>query len=429
MSLTTPLESMRESYRCLLRTEPLFCKGCATVLPHRVLSRTPITGREVLAPRTAVLCECTHCRGVQMLAAQEFASWAPICPDSFCKVLGRGHLLAGDWVYVPGRPRPGRVKAVFRAQGQERIVITYEDGTEERVARTLHSAEVIPTGDSKLVGYRLLPFQVAQTRIGDSIYHVHRESFGTAVGFQFGRESKLVIQLESGVLLFIALPPELQIADNVGLTAFVREQLHTSCPNLPSSLEINAAQGMAYLMGSVPDLATLHLVINQCHTMPGLRAVVDAVLVEPREPQTDAALENRVHELLASKSIPLIRGVVHCENGYLTIRGYYRKPGIPSELRGLLEREPLRGLDLDLSYRPTEDPADKIRSQAVNQALRKHTRLQGARIRANALDGVVFLEGVVSSTLQKNQATLAAMIAGRNLKVENHLRVVRPVPN
>lgn len=427
MSKFWVLEKMRDTFLHLVRTESLYCKDCASVGAHRVLSRNAYPAREGIPAHIPLLCECGQCGSLQMLCSQEFAAFSPSLPDdTLCKVLGRGQLLAGDWVYVPGRPRPGRVKAVFRVQGQETVVISYADGAEERVSRTLGANDSAENPAEKLQGYRLLPFQVAQTRLGDAVFHVQRESFGRAVGLLFGRESKLVVQLESQVLLFTTLPESAQIPDNASLTRLVREQCVVQfAGSLPATLQINAAQGMVYLQGASPDLATLRVVRSFCAALPFVRAVVDNVSVEPSQTLSDDQLEIHVHALLVTKGIPLIRSCLQCQRGHLTLSGVYRHESIPEELQNLLETEPLRGLTLDLSFRPSEDPADKNRSQAVNLALRKFSRLQGARIRATSLDGVVFLEGIVQSSLQKNQATLAAMIAGRNLRVENHLRVVR----
>lgn len=419
---------MREHFCHQLRSEPLFCKVCASVHEHRILAQVVYAAREPVAPRTPLLCECSHCQGQHILCSQEFAAFATpsASPELSCKVLGRGQLLAGDWVYVPGRPRPGRVKAVFHAQGQETTVIAYGDGTEERVSRTIKASESSENPSDKFLTYKLLPLQVAQTRIGDLVYHVQRECFGRAVGLQFGRESKLVLQLESGTLLLITLPDASQIPDNATLARMVRAQYVERLGTLPATVRVDAVQGLVYLLGDVPDLATRRVLHALGESLPQVRAVVDCIAVNPPLQLSDEELEVRIHGLLVSQGIPLIRSAVRVSQGHLVLSGYYRHESVPAEICALLEKEPLRGLNLELNYRPSEDAADKKRSQAVNQALHKYSRLQGTRIRATALDGVVFLEGIVSSTLQKKQAMFAAMIGGRNFRVENHLRVVRP---
>ena len=418
---------LRESYTHQVRVQALYCKACGSVSEHGLFARKPCGAREILAPKTPLLCVCNACGALQVFASQEFSSWALRPADEVvCKVLGRGQLLAGDWIYVPGRPRPGRVKALFRTPAQENVVIAYADGAEERVSRTLQGASL--PGD-KWAGYRLLPFEVGRTALGDAVYHVQREAFGVAVGMLFARESKLVVQLEDGSLLLIALPPQAQIADNATMAAKVLERCGERFGTLPSSVSLHAAQGLVYMLGSLPDLASARALREFCQGMDGARAVVDEIRIEPSETLSDLELEQRVHELLVSRGIPLVRSRLHCKDGCLRLEGVYRHESLPAELHTLLETQPLRGLELDLTCRPQEDPADKSRSFAVNEALRKHARLRGERIRATSLDGVVLLEGIVSSSLQKSQATLAAMIAGRHLRVENHIRVVRPAMN
>ena len=419
---------MRKLFQHLVCTEAMFCRQCSTVVSHSVLAQEPLSLREPLPAKVPLLCVCNQCAESQILASHEFAAFVP--PETagwFCKIPGRGRILAGDWVYVPGRPRPGKVKAIFKTQDLENMVITYADGSEEKMSRSL-KGESPPTHESDC-RFRLFPLQAWDARIGDLIFHVQRECFGKVVGFQLGRLSKVILQLENDVLLFLQLPEFRQLPDNHSLTASLQEHIQQTVKNIPESVTINAAQGVAYLQGSVPLLGVRRRLQAACATVPGLRAVVNAISVVPVRPVADQEMEIRVCELLLTHGIPLIRSQIQCKNGWLSLSGYYRQASIPDEVQTLLEKEPLSGLQLELYHRPTEDPADKNRCQAVNMALCRHARLRGARIRATTLDGVVYLEGIVSSNLQKNQALLAALIAGRNLRVENHLRVVRPRPS
>jgi osmotically-inducible protein OsmY len=80
---------------------------------------------------------------------------------------------------------------------------------------------------------------------------------------------------------------------------------------------------------------------------------------------------------------------------------------------------------LDLRLRPHDEPGEREKAQTVAQALRSNATLKEARIRVFSQNGILFLEGFVRSSLQRNAAALAAMWAGRNFKIENKLRIIR----
>jgi hypothetical protein len=353
--------------------------------------------------------------------ADEFHSFSPPAPEGHVfKILGRSRLQVKDYVYVPGQPVTGIVKSRFRSAGQEFFIITQSTGQEIRIQSSQASNEEAQEA------FRLLPFAVGETRIGDSIYHTIREKFGKAVGLVFSRESKLVVQLEDETILLLALPASRQIPENRELSNRAHLLLTQTHPEALAGIHLEAGQGILYARGTCASLIDAIALRKTLQSIPSSRGTVDIVSVQPLHPVADDTIIEALQDIAFCSEYPIFGIDVQCKEGMATVNGYCRQATVPAELQERIEAIPgLRGLQLQLLHRPQDAPGDREKALAVGQALRRNATIKDSTIRIYSWNGVIHLEGVVRSTLQRNAAALAAMWAGRNFKIVNHLRISR----
>lgn len=89
----------------------------------------------------------------------------------------------------------------------------------------------------------------------------------------------------------------------------------------------------------------------------------------------------------------------------------------------------ITNIHLKLSKKESSNFGDREKTRMVVQALKKSAALSSARINVHTIEGIIYLEGEVNNSLQKNTATFSAMWAGKNLSVINNLRIVKPGQN
>jgi|GEM_PF-2931923 len=399
---------------------PLFCRSCQGVFPHTIKSRIVLRPGAPAEPKEPLLVICHRCNLPQIFVADEFSAFSPVpATGMLFKIPGRSRLVVKDYVYIPGQPVTGVVKSRFRTGDQEIFTVVQSTGEELRI----QSPRQIPN-DAPPEGFRLLPYAVGDARIGDEIYHTGRDKFGKAIGLIFGRESKLVVQLDDDTLLLLALPPAKQIPDNRELTQVAHELLLTLSPKAVNGIHLEAGLGILYARGTCSTLPYATALRKTLQQVPNSRGAVDIIAIDPTNHVPDELLIQGLYDILLRNEHPIFGIEVICEQGLATVTGYCRNVSSELELSMELEALPgLRGLHLLLQLRPQDAPGDRERALTVGQALRHNATLRDTIIRIYSFDGVIHLEGIVHSTLQRNAAALAAMWAGRNFKIANHLRV------
>jgi osmotically-inducible protein OsmY len=401
---------------------PLFCKGCQGVFLHSLKARAPLYPGVPAHPKEPILVSCHKCRQAWIYVAGEFREYSPLPQDhEVCKIVGRSRLQVKDTVYIPGSPCKGVIKSRFRVANQEAFLVIQESGEEVRLTSPANQG---PAGEGSLELYRLLPSEVGAVRIGDPVYHVGRERFGIACGFLFGKESKLVVQFEDNSLLLTTLPDERQIPENAQLTQIALGTIQKACPEAMHGIHIEAGQGILYARGETHQLATIHRLRSALLGLEEARGFVELIEVKPTVLVADDLLQDQIFDHLLHPELAIFGIHVQCRNGFAHVQGYCRHEEARQAIYSLLETlQGLRGLQVDLKYRPHDEASDREKVLTVAQALRRNATLKEARIRIFSMKGSIILEGCVGSSLQKNSAALAAMWAGRNFKVDNSLRI------
>jgi hypothetical protein len=318
------------------------------------------------------------------------------------------------------------VKSRFRTGNQETFVIVLDSGEEYRYTCQCQQEYA----DGALDVYQLLPFSVNSIRIGDPVFHPGRNSYGRAVGLLFGKESKLVVLLHDETLLLTALPESRQIPENKQLTAKALEILEVDHQEMIERIHLEAGQGILYARGTCPSLPMARKFKETLDSVPHSRGTVVLLSVEPSVRVSDAILEEQLFDLLLSPSFPVFQVKIHCDQGIAVIELFSRQENISSLLYSRIEAIPgIRGLQLNIRHRPQEEMGERDKAQVVAHALRRNATLRDSRIRIYLDQGIIHLEGAVTSSLQRNAAGLAARWAGRNFRVENLIRIVKTEPS
>lgn len=413
---------MRDRFSQKLREgHSLYCSTCRRVEQHDLFIPQSISSTQQFNPEQPILCNCQRCTNGQVYFAREFRKFGPEpSVDSLCKVFGRNRLLVRDWVYAPGWARPGQVKSRFRTQNTETFVITWQDGQESELRQPCQDSENLSAE-----GFRLLPYQASICSLGDTIYHVNRESTGVVQGFQFSKDSRIVVQMEDKTMLLMTVP-EVSIYDNYTLAQKAQEVLSRELGSEALNIKIKTGQGIIYLTGYLSALPHRNLVQSALAKISQCRGFVDMLAVQPTILVADEDLEQQAHDALLDCKIPVFGLQITCEFGCLTVNGYVRHPDATKDIYQRLQHlQGLHNLVLHLRLRPTENSAERQRKLKVTKALQSSSSLSNVRIRVASVDDTIYLEGSVLSSLQKNTATITAMWGCRGLRVENNLKIIR----
>jgi osmotically-inducible protein OsmY len=414
---------VQNTFSSLLREEGLFCKDCSSVSTHRLYSRTPLDLSQPVEGSTRLLAVCRRCGTQHILFAMDLRCLVPEKEHEFgCKILGRSRVVVNDWVLVPELGRPALVVKRFRVWNDEKFVLQAEDGTTLEVKAQPSQDD----GDASNRTYKLLPYQIGSTLVGDWVYHLGRASAGKAVGMIHGVTERLIIQLEDSSYLLLTLPHAAgRVRDNRTLDEAIRSALVSLEGFDTRDLDVQVSHGIVYLKGGVRDLMDRESLIKFVESLEGVLAVMPQLEVKPRILISDAVLQEKIQLLLAHEAQGGLIGVrISVQEGVADLSGFVENDSHHQRLHDLLATlEGLKDFRLHLRQRTAIHYTDQLRSQEVLTALRRNSALDTDRIAVHSIDGIIYLEGTVSSTVQRSTAYFTAMWSGRNLNVVNNLQV------
>ena len=368
-----------------------------------------------------LLCSCDACGTIFVAFSNEFVFCnREFVNTDYAKIYGYNRIVAGNWIYFKGSPKPGVVKSVFQSPDKQIIVVNYDGGPDQRIERPKIDIEYEESPE----GYRLLPIQSAQTLLGDCIYHAIRDQFGIAVGLvNDGEKDKLVVLLKDKTLVFITLPPLSQNLPNDKLCSIVQNKLAQVFPEHCTRVSVEAGQGIVYLNGLVKNLSIQRAIVKCVNAIPKVRGCVDFTRVETSSFTTDAVIEKTVYEQIESSVTRLFDYKVNVSDGKVQIEASCYENERPKDLENRVAEIP--GVrDLICLVSEIYEPINVELCKKVESEISASTFLRGANIRVSCNNRRFLLEGSVQSILQKELAFATVLKNVKTTSIENRLRIV-----
>ena len=412
---------MRSQFPHRLYTQRLFCRRCQKVTEHGIFAREAYSTFGGMDPHIPLLCSCDACGTIFVAFSNEFVFCnREFVNTDYAKIYGYNRIVAGNWIYFKGSPKPGVVKSVFQSPDKQIIVVNYDGGPDQRIERPKIDIEYEESPE----GYRLLPIQSAQTLLGDCIYHAIRDQFGIAVGLvNDGEKDKLVVLLKDKTLVFITLPPLSQNLPNDKLCSIVQNKLAQVFPEHCTRVSVEAGQGIVYLNGLVKNLSIQRAIVKCVNAIPKVRGCVDFTRVETSSFTTDAVIEKTVYEQIESSVTRLFDYKVNVSDGKVQIEASCYENERPKDLENRLAEIP--GVrDLICLVSEIYEPINVELCKKVESEISASTFLRGANIRVSCNNRRFLLEGSVQSILQKELAFATVLKNVKTTSIENRLRIV-----
>lgn len=388
---------------------------------HGIFAREAYSTFGGMDPHIPLLCSCDACGTIFVAFSNEFVFCnREFVNTDYAKIYGYNRIVAGNWIYFKGSPKPGVVKSVFQSPDKQIIVVNYDGGPDQRIERPKIDIEYEESPE----GYRLLPIQSAQTLLGDCIYHAIRDQFGIAVGLvNDGEKDKLVVLLKDKTLVFITLPPLSQNLPNDKLCSIVQNKLAQVFPEHCTRVSVEAGQGIVYLNGLVKNLSIQRAIVKCVNAIPKVRGCVDFTRVETSSFTTDAVIEKTVYEQIESSVTRLFDYRVNVSDGKVQIEASCYENERPKDLENRVAEIP--GVrDLICLVSEIYEPINVELCKKVESEISASTFLRGANIRVSCNNRRFLLEGSVQSILQKELAFATVLKNVKTTSIENRLRIV-----
>ena len=412
---------MRSQFPHRLYSQRLFCRRCQKVTEHGIFAREAYSTFGGMDPHIPLLCSCDACGTIFVAFSNEFVFCnREFVNTDYAKIYGYNRIVAGNWIYLKGSPKPGVVKSIFQSPDKQIIVVNYDGGPDQRIERPKIDIEYEESPE----GYRLLPIQSAQTLLGDCIYHAIRDQFGIAVGLvNDGEKDKLVVLLKDKTLVFITLPPLSQNLPNDKLCSIVQNKLAQVFPEHCTRVSVEAGQGIVYLNGLVKNLSIQRAIVKCVNAIPKVRGCVDFTRVETSSFTTDAVIEKTVYEQIESSVTRLFDYKVNVSDGKVQIEASCYENERPKDLENRVAEIP--GVrDLICLVSEIYEPINVELCKKVESEISASTFLRGANIRVSCNNRRFLLEGSVQSILQKELAFATVLKNVKTTSIENRLRIV-----
>ena len=416
---------MRELFPFRISEQALFCRTCMALSPHGVYAREAYSVCGGLMPKIPLLCVCDKCSTYYLAFSQEFAFAAGAHGDlNYAKIPGKNRLFAGNWVYVEGMPRPGRLKRIVRSGEVRSLLIDYGIGEEQAVE--IREAEPIEAEEAPK-GYRLLPAQSGETLVGDFVYHVRRKMFGRAIGLvNDNDEDKLVVQLASGMILFLTLPESYQSLPDSRLQKEAEYKIERLPLDLLQRISLRAQHGVLNVAGTVRSLAERRKILAVLDSIPSIRGTLSQIRIEPDCKVEDGVLENAIHKTFEdSPNSDFAYYKVKVEGGKATVvLGYYKEAAVR---HFEAELEKIEGI-LELSLLPecvAEPSADELRRlRDAESKIKSFTADKAAKVHLSVAEGKLIVSGFANTQFLRNRIRIQLFKSAWKLtSIQNNLRV------
>ncbi|MBP5246529.1 MAG: hypothetical protein J6Z31_01555 [Fibrobacter sp.] len=412
---------MLRSWTYKLIEKRFYCAECGAISPHSIFSREPFSLHAGVPFGVPLVCQCKNCQSFFVAFSQEVYFGTYPFNAEYAKLLSQNRLAPNDWVYVDGKARPGRISALYATQNEEVIELDFGGTSREKFTRP-----VMTTFNERApLGFKLLPAQAGVALYGDPVYHVLRKMMGFVVGFVSDKgKEKLVVQLESGKVLFITLADEFQLVPDDILLSRLRESVLGRFPQMESTLRLNVVHSVAYVYGSVATFPEKNEVLQFVKRMPDFRGVVDLISVQlVGEPVSDAELLHAAKQIVEREDSPLFMSEVSAENGCVTLNAYFTSGSDVQKIKTELSH--IKGLqNIKITFEEAPPPSPQMRHMAeVLRAKISRIPAHNAHLRVIPTEEGLLVEGSVRNFLQKSFVNLLISRNTKDVYVQTHIRV------
>lgn len=399
-----------------------YCKECRAITSHELLAREDVSAYGPLPSGVPLVCRCKLCETFFVVFSQELFLGTLPGHAEYAKLLNCNRLFPGDWVYVEGKERPGKVAALYSVATEEIVELEFGDHHKERFRRP----QMTSFSETAPNGFRLLPAQAGVALLGDPVYHVLRKAFGTAVGFVLdGFKEKLVVQLEGGKLLFITLPEENQRLPDSFLLKRLELKFFSEFSKLKDKVHVNVIHSVAYAYGFVESLQQKEMVARFLANQKDFRGVVDLVWVRLQgAPVPDDDLRLQTLRILEEEDSPLFLYEVEVVEGNLTVSAYYFEGDDLSKVKeNLCGIAGLRSVHYNLeAVRQAPEPM-REKAQKLSDSVKGNSRFADCRLHIVPIEEGVIVEGCTRGVLQKTLLNAFVIRSLKGIRTSVRLRV------
>lgn len=399
-----------------------YCAECCAITSHSILAREPFSLHGEIPPDIPLVCQCKVCETFFVAFSGEIYFGLQPPKEDYAKLLSRNRLVPGDWLYIDGKSRPGKVDAVYTANAEDVIMVKFDGTHPEKFTRPVLSQ----FDGAAPFGYKLIPVQIGISLLGDPVYHVLRKSVGVVVGTVVdGELEKRVVQLESGKILFITLPNENQKPADKILLSRLNHLILQKHPQLSQRIRVNVIHNIAYVYGYVPRFFDKEKVLDDVKRLDEFRGVIDLLKVNSEGTNVpDSDVRSQALRILESEDSPLFNYEVSVQGGALTVNAYYLpKQNLAKIKERLCKIEGLRDITLELEEAP-EPPAEMVaRAEKLKNSLAEKTNFSKCRYHVIPVEDGIIVEGCARNLLQKSLFSAAVVVAAKGVKVSTRLRV------
>jgi len=366
-------------------------------------------------------CQCKNCNSFFVAFSQEVYFGTYPFNAEYAKLLSQNRLAPNDWVYVDGKTRPGRVSALYATPTEEIIELDFGGTSREKFTRPVMTS----FNERAPIGFKLLPAQAGVALYGDPVYHVLRKMMGFVVGFVSDKGyEKLVVQLESGKVLFITLPDEFQLVPDDTLLSRLKESVFARFPTHEQSLRLNVVHSVAYVYGSVSTFPEKDEVLRFVKRIPDFRGVVDLISVQiPGKAVLDEDILSAAKRIVEREDSPLFMNEVTVENGSVTLNAYFTSGSDVQKIKTeLCHVHGLRNIKMTLEEAPSPSPQMRHMAEILRAKIAKMPA-QNARLRVIPTEEGLWVEGYVRNFLQKSWVNLLISRSVKDIYVQTNIRV------
>ncbi|MDP2727141.1 MAG: BON domain-containing protein [Dehalococcoidia bacterium] len=186
------------------------------------------------------------------------------------------------------------------------------------------------------------------------------------------------------------------------MLGLLMDALHKECKLDPCDCDLLVRDRIAYVQGTVANLAQKRAVTKAAQTVPGLRAVVNSLRIAPLAPRSDQHIASDVRDALTNAGImshllevKVLDGVVHLFGAVCSPEACYTAEDAAWSVRGVQD------VVCNITVATLCPRPDEALVGDAQLALSRCLGVEISRIQVEVRGGIAHLRGQVNSQFQK----------------------------